>query len=143
MVPARLCQPQHPNHRNRTGLRALSGLCALCRCSTEPDRLKSSVDTTLWWMIKGDQSTGLLDFSGNGGGSDQSPWRTDENRRRCLTGPGIQRMSSRIDNALSAMHFWATRPVGFLLVWITMTVAVVICVAWATATGGAKNSWGN
>jgi hypothetical protein len=42
-------------------------------------------------------------------------------------------MSSRIDNVLSALHFWAARPVGFLLIWITMTVAAAICMVWANA----------
>jgi hypothetical protein len=42
-------------------------------------------------------------------------------------------MSSRIDNVLSAVHFWAARPVGFLLIWITMTVAAAICMVWANA----------
>jgi hypothetical protein len=40
-------------------------------------------------------------------------------------------MSTQIHNALWAGRLWATRPLGFLLIWITMTVAAAICAAWA------------
>jgi hypothetical protein len=40
-------------------------------------------------------------------------------------------MSTHINNAVLAMRLWATRPVSFLLIWITMTVAAAICAAWA------------
>jgi hypothetical protein len=40
-------------------------------------------------------------------------------------------MLKEIHDALWDMRAWASRPVGFLVIWITITVSAAICVAWA------------
>jgi len=47
-------------------------------------------------------------------------------------------MWKEIHNALGEIHAWAMSPVGFWVIWITVTVAAAVCAAWSIEQASAR-----